>query len=187
MEADRPRPIAALSGRLFATFPAAVVVPIVSPQEEFLLLESPRRVGWWEPVNGAVDDGETLLQAALREAREEAGPELQVRPLGVVHASTFAYDARVERMISVVYLMAQEGGTATPGDDMRGSRIRWVTLDAIESDRLRLLPPFDERWLRQRTLGLFRLWKQEAAAPLQAALSAGGWNKNDLAEAGGTP
>lgn len=187
MEADRRRPITALSGRLFATFPAAVVVPIVSPQEEFLLLESPRRPGRWEPVNGAVDEGETLLEAALREAREEAGSELQVRPLGVVHASTFAYDARVERMISVVYLMAHEGGAATPGDDMRGSRIRWVTLDAIESDGLRLLPPFDMRWLRQRTLNLFRLWKQEPSAPLQAALSAGGWNKHDLAEVDGPP
>ena len=187
MEADRPRHITALSGRLFATFPAAVVVPIVSPQEEFLLLESPRRPGWWEPVNGAVDEGETLLQAALREAREEAGSELQVRPLGVVHASTFAYDARVDRMISVVYLMAYEGGAATPGDDMRESRVCWVTLDAIESSGLRLLPPLDERWLRQRTLNLFRLWRQEAAGSLQAALSAGGWNKNDLAEAGARP
>jgi 8-oxo-dGTP pyrophosphatase MutT (NUDIX family) len=38
---------------------------------ELLLLESPRRPGWWEPVNGAVDDGETLLEAALREVHEE--------------------------------------------------------------------------------------------------------------------
>src|ERR671934_1855234 len=104
--------IAAASGRSFATFPAAVVVPIVNEREELLLLESPRRPGRWEPVNGAVDEGETLLEAALREVREEAGPDLRVRPLGVVHASTFAYDARVGRMISVVYLMAHDGGTA---------------------------------------------------------------------------
>jgi 8-oxo-dGTP pyrophosphatase MutT (NUDIX family) len=162
--------VTASSGRSFATFPAAVVVPIVNRREELLLLESQRRPGWWEPVNGAVDDGETLLEAALREVREEAGSDLRVRPLGVVHASTFAYDARVRRMISVVYVMAHEGGAAVAGNDMRGSRIRWTTADAIESDGLRLIPPLDQAWLRQRTMELFRLWEPEPAVPLQVPL-----------------
>jgi 8-oxo-dGTP pyrophosphatase MutT (NUDIX family) len=167
MEPGRAQTIAASSGRAFATFPAAVVVPIVNQRGELLLFESPRRPSWWEPVNGAVDNGETLLEAALREVREEAGPDLRVRPLGVVHASTFAYDARVRRMISVVYLMAHEGGAAVPGDDMRGSRVRWATLDVIESDGLRLLPPLDQAWLRRRTVDLFRLWEPEPPVPLQ--------------------
>ena len=165
MEPDRRQTIVALSGRSFATFPAAVVVPIVNRQGELLLLESLRRQGSWEPVNGAVDEGESLLEAALREGREEAGPDLRVRPLGVVHASTFTYDDRVRRMISVVYLMAHEGGAAVPGDDMRGSRVRWATLSAIESDGLRLLPPLDQAWLRRRTFDLFRLWEHEPSPP----------------------
>ena len=165
MEPDRRQTTVALSGRSFATFPAAVVVPIVNRQGELLLLESLRRQGSWEPVNGAVDEGESLLEAALREVREEAGPDLRVRPLGVVHASTFTYDDRVRRMISVVYLMAHEGGAAVPGDDMRGSRVRWATLSAIESDGLRLLPPLDQAWLRRRTFDLFRLWEHEPSPP----------------------
>jgi 8-oxo-dGTP pyrophosphatase MutT (NUDIX family) len=183
---ERPHTIAASSGRSFAAFPAAVVVPIVNRQEELLLLESQRRPGWWEPVNGAVDDGETLLEAALREVREEAGPDLRVRPLGVVHASTFAYDARVPRMISVVYLMAHEGGAAVAGDDMRGSRVHWAALTAIESGGLRLLPPLDQAWLRRRTVDLFRLWEPEPAVLLQGPLSSSAWNKADHAEPGGT-
>jgi 8-oxo-dGTP pyrophosphatase MutT (NUDIX family) len=185
MEPDRPHTIAASSGRSFATFPAAVVVPIVNRREELLLLESPRRPGWWEPVNGAVDDGETLLEAALREVREEAGSDMRVRPLGVVHASTFAYDARLQRMISVVYLMAHERGATVPGDDMSASRVRWATLSAIESEGVRLLPPLDQSWLRRRTVELFRLWKPEPSVPLQGTLSASGWNKADHAEPGG--
>jgi 8-oxo-dGTP pyrophosphatase MutT (NUDIX family) len=78
MEPDRRQTIVALSGRSFATFPAAVVVPIVNRPGELLLLESLRRQGLWEPVNGAVDEGESLLEAALREVREEAGPNLRV-------------------------------------------------------------------------------------------------------------
>ena len=115
MAPDRPDKIVASSGRIFATFPAAVVVPIVNKREELLLLESQRRPGLWEPVNGAVEEGETLLEAALREVREEAGAALRVHPLGVVHASTFAYDDRVRQMISVVYLMAHKGGVPEPG------------------------------------------------------------------------
>ena len=170
MEPDKPATISALSGRSFATFAAAVVVPIVNRREELLLLESQRRPGLWEPVNGAVDEGETLLEAALREVREEAGRDLRVRPLGVVHASTFAYDARVRRMISVVYLMAHEGGTPVAGDDMRGSRVRWATLSIIESDGLHLLAPLDQPWLRRRTVDLFRLWEPEPGHPLQGIL-----------------
>jgi 8-oxo-dGTP diphosphatase len=170
VEPPRPNTIVASSGRSFATFPVAVVVPIVNRHGELLLLESQRRPGLWEPVNGAVEAGETLLEAAFREVSEEAGPELRVRPLGVVHASSFAYDARVRRMVSVVYLMAHEGGSAMPGDDMFGSQLRWATPSAIESDGLRLLAPLDQPWLRRRTLELFWLWESEPAVLLQGAV-----------------
>jgi ADP-ribose pyrophosphatase YjhB (NUDIX family) len=169
---------------LFATFPAAVVVPVVNSDEEFLLLENPGRAGLWEPVNGAVDEGETLLAAALREVREEAGPHLRIRPLGVVHASTFAYDARLRRMISVVYLMAHDGGYTQPGGDMSGSHVRWATSAEIESERLRLLPPLHQEWLRERAVDLFRRYRSEPAVALQEAISERGWNKRDLTEKG---
>jgi 8-oxo-dGTP pyrophosphatase MutT (NUDIX family) len=182
MRPIRPQAITATSGRSFATFPAAVVVPIVNKREELLLLESQRRPGLWEPVNGAVEDGETLLEAALREVREEAGPDLRVHPLGVVHASTFVYDARVPRMISVVYLMAHEFGAVVPGDDMRGSGVRWAAFSAIESHRLRLIAPLDQTWLRRRTVELFRLWKQQPAVELQGHLSASGQSASAQAE-----
>lgn len=173
--------IAASGGRLFETHPAAVVVPVVNRHEEILLFESPLRPGWWEPVNGAVDARETLLDAALREVREEVGPDLQVRPLGVVHASTFAYDAVVTHMISITYLMAYEDGAPRPGDDMHGSRVKWATIDEIESHGLRLVPPLDQEWLRRRTIDLFRLWEPASDVTLQGRLAEGGWNKHDHA------
>jgi 8-oxo-dGTP pyrophosphatase MutT (NUDIX family) len=173
--------IVAAGGRLFETHPAAVVAAIVNRDEELLLLESPLRPDWWEPVNGAVESEETLLEAALREVREEVGADMQVRPLGVVHASTFAYDAQVTHMISVTYLMAHIDGVPRPGDDMRGSRVRWATLDEIDSRALRLVPPLDQAWLRQRTIELFRLWEPAPDAPLQIDLTLSGWNKHDHA------
>lgn len=171
MHADRPASIVSSAGRSFATFPAAVVVPIVNEREEFLLLESRRRPGWWEPVNGAVEAGEPLLDAALREVGEEAGPDLRARPLGVVHASTFALDARIGHMISVVYLMAYEGGVVVPGDDMEGAAVRWAGAADIASEGLRLLPPLDQAWLRLRALELFRLWAPAPDVELQGRLA----------------
>jgi 8-oxo-dGTP pyrophosphatase MutT (NUDIX family) len=185
MEQRAAPTVLAASGRAYATFPAAVVAVIVNAREELLLLEHPRRKGLWEPVNGAVDGGETLLEAALREVKEEAGAGLQVRPLSVVHASTFAYDAHLQRVISVVYLMAHEGGNAQPGGDMSGSRVRWADLDAIGADGLRLLPPLDQPWLRERALQLFDRYRDAPAAPLQEPLSECGWNKHQLAEGDG--
>ena len=182
MTSDRPGPphtIASSGGRAFATHPAAVVAVVVNEREEFLLLESPRRPGWWEPVNGVVEAGETLLEAALREVREEAGPDLRVRPLGVVHASTFAYDSLVTHVISVTFLLTHEAGDVVPGDDMHGSRVRWATLSEIDAERLRLVPPLDQPWLRRRAIDLYRLWQPAPAVPLQERLSATGWNKHD--------
>ncbi len=179
MQGEQAPTITTRSGRVYTTFPAAVVVPIVNARRELLLLENPRREGWWEPVNGGVDAGETLLDAALREVREEAGDDVRVRPLGVIHASTFAYDANVQRMISVVYLMAYEGGEPSPGDDMVGSRVRWASLQTIDSERLRLLPPMDQLWLRQRAIDLFELWEGGPPVALQRPIAQGGWNKID--------
>jgi 8-oxo-dGTP pyrophosphatase MutT (NUDIX family) len=168
LPADAQQAITARNGRTFATFPAAVVVPIVNRREQLLLLESKRRRGCWEPVNGAVERGETLLAAAMREVREEAGPDVRVRPLGVVHAETFAYDAHVARMISVVYVMRYEGGRVAPGDDMRGSRVRWAGLREIDADALQLIPPLDHAWLRRRAIDSCRLWEADPPALLQA-------------------
>ncbi len=41
---------------------------------QFLLLKTrPDRGGFWQPITGSVEEGESLEQAALREAQEETG------------------------------------------------------------------------------------------------------------------
>ena len=64
-----------------------------------------------------------MLAGVLREVREEAGPHLQVRPLGVVHAQTFHFDHHVPYMIGLYYLLAYAGGAVQSGDD----RLCWLT------------------------------------------------------------
>jgi 8-oxo-dGTP pyrophosphatase MutT (NUDIX family) len=154
-------------GRQFATSVAAVLAFIVNADEQFLLLSSPKRPGQWEVVNGALDAGETLLAAALREVGEEAGMAVRVRPLGVVHAYTYRYDDAVQYLISVAYLLAYEGGEVAAGYDMRGSQVGWFSVDQIERGEVNVIVPQRLGWVFRRALELYRLLKNQPAVELQ--------------------
>lgn len=154
--------IAAVNGRQFSCSAAAVLAFIVDAEERILLLAHPRRKGEWEVVNGALDASETLLEGVLREVHEEAGPAIQVQPLGTVHAYTFHFDDNVQYMLTICYLLAYQGGEIITGDDMQGSQYRWWRLDEIADPQVKLIVPRDQKWLLERAVELYRLWKDQA-------------------------
>jgi ADP-ribose pyrophosphatase YjhB (NUDIX family) len=141
----------------------AVQAILVNEREEILLLSHPIRNpgGQWQVVSGALEAEETVLDGTLREVREELGPAVQVRPISLVHAETFHYDASVRYMIGIYYLLAYEGGPVTPGDDMAGSRYRWWPLDELANPEIKLQIPPDQKWLMRRAVDLYRLWRDE--------------------------
>lgn len=53
--------------------PLSVLVVIHTPDLQFLLLERATHPGYWQSVTGSQEEGETLLQTALREVEEETG------------------------------------------------------------------------------------------------------------------
>jgi 8-oxo-dGTP pyrophosphatase MutT (NUDIX family) len=57
--------------------------------EVLLLLLKPERGGFWQPVTGGVDKGESLTQAALREANEESGLRFEAVPLSLDYRFTY--------------------------------------------------------------------------------------------------
>lgn len=166
-------------GRAFDVFPAAVLVFLVDDQDRVLLLAHPKRPGKWEPVNGAMDAGDTVISAALRETREEAGLDLRVRPLGVFHSYLFPYDDAIS-MISLLVVCAYEGGEVLPGDDMTGSEVRWWSLAEIDAEQPNIIVPREgAAWVLRRAVECARLWKDQPGEPLQPDL----WdrrNKYDL-------
>jgi 8-oxo-dGTP pyrophosphatase MutT (NUDIX family) len=153
------------TSRTFACFAGAALVFVVDAQERILLLSHPRSEGRWEVINGAYEAGETLLDGALREPREEAGSAIRVAPLGVAHAYIHHYDDSVP-MISIVYLMAYQGGEVIPGADMAGSAVGWFTAAEIDSADFLLLVPV-QKWIAGRAIDLYRLWHDAPIPPLE--------------------
>ena len=90
-----------LTGRRFACSTAAVLAYLVNEDEQLLMLSHPKRKGWWEVVNGALEAEESVLDGVLREVWEEAGEWVRVRPLGAIHIETFHYDQNVPYMLSL--------------------------------------------------------------------------------------
>lgn len=157
--------------RRFACSAVAVQAIIVNVDERLLLLSSPtrNRPGEWQIISGGLEAAETVLDGVLREVREEAGPQVQVRPLGVVHTHTFHFDAQVPYMIGIYYLFAYEGGAVQPGDDMRDAHYRWWSLEELTTANVQFHPS-THLWMLQRAVALYRLWKDQPVAPLQPDL-----------------
>jgi ADP-ribose pyrophosphatase YjhB (NUDIX family) len=156
--------------RRFTTSAVAIQAIIINQAEQILLLSSPTRKQGWQVVSGALEASETLLDGTLREVYEELGNDIQVLPLGTVHAETFHYDQNVLYMLSTYYLLAYLGGTIQPGDDMQGSAFRWWSADELDDDKL-VFHASAKPWMLRRAVELYRLWRHQPDMPLQPVLS----------------
>jgi 8-oxo-dGTP diphosphatase len=88
--------------------------------------------GEWSLPGGAVEVGETLAEAIMREVREETGLDVRVGPvvdvLDRVHREP---DGRVEfHYVLVDFLCTAIGGSLTPASDAADAR--WVEVGELE-------------------------------------------------------
>ncbi len=159
---EQPVIMTANGQRLFACVPVAVQAVVVNNRKQILLLSSPSKNddGSWQVVSGAMEAGETIIGAVMREAREELGGGISIRPLGTIHVDSFHYDRSVRFMVAVYYLLAYDGGVVVPGDDMARSQYRWWSVEELENEQVRVKVPPDQR-LFSRSLDLYDLWISE--------------------------
>lgn len=94
-----------------------------------LLKRTEARGGFWQQVTGTREEGETAADAARREAFEETGLRLDVRPLGYEHA--FALGQGTGSSPRVCIETAFTAQVAQPAD---------VTLDPGEHDAFEWVP-----------------------------------------------
>lgn len=90
----------------------------------------------WAAPGGAIDLGESVTQAAIRETREETGIECEIR--GIVgiysdpkHVIHYTSNDEVRQEFSIVLAGRPIGGHPTPSDESR--EVQWITSEDIGS------------------------------------------------------
>jgi ADP-ribose pyrophosphatase YjhB (NUDIX family) len=120
--------------------PATSVVPsvnvvVVNDAGELLLIRRTDNNNWALP-GGAMDPGESLVDAARRETAEETGVQVQITGLvGIYtdprHVILYTSDGEVRQEFSVVFTARPVGGQPTPSGE--SSEVHWVPPDAVAS------------------------------------------------------
>lgn len=106
----------------------AVVAGIIIPKEgKYLMVQEkqPKAYGLWNLPAGRVDVGETIEEAAVREAREETGYEVElIRQVAIFHGSA-------ESSVKHCFEAKISGGELNPpGDEIMDAG--WFSFEEIK-------------------------------------------------------
>jgi ADP-ribose pyrophosphatase YjhB (NUDIX family) len=102
---------------------------IVSNDQGEILLIRRTDNGNWSLPGGAMDLGESLGQAAIRETVEETGVETRLTGISGIytdprHVLEYTSDGEVRQEFSVVFTAVMTGGEPTPSSE--SSHVEWV-------------------------------------------------------------
>jgi ADP-ribose pyrophosphatase YjhB (NUDIX family) len=119
--------------------PSANVV-VTNEDGEILLIRRSDNDNWALP-GGAMDLGESLPEAAVRETAEETGIDVEITGLAGVytdprHVILYTSNGEVRQEFSVVFAARPTGGTPTPSAET--TEVRWTPvaeLEALPMDR----------------------------------------------------
>ncbi len=104
---------------------------IFNDQGQFLMgLRGPaakNEQGRWEIPGGAVEFGETLEAALIREILEEIGVEIEIKQL--LHVSTHLLPAEKQHWVSPTYLCHIKSGQPRRCEPDKCQELRWVSIE----------------------------------------------------------
>jgi len=106
----------------------SVNVVVVNDADEILMIRRTDNDNWAVP-GGAIDLGESVAQAAVRETREESGIECEIT--GIVgiysdprHVILYTSNGEVRQEFSILLTARLISGSPTPSSE--SSEVRWV-------------------------------------------------------------
>ena len=111
----------------------SVNVVVVNHAGEILLIQRSDNGNWAVP-GGAIDLGESLTDAAIRETKEESGIDCQITGISGIytdpgHVILYTSNGEVRQEFSVVLIAAPVGGEVTPSSE--SSQVRWVSREDL--------------------------------------------------------
>jgi len=116
------------------TLPA--YVGIILKQDNQVLLVKRCNSDWaserWNFPGGLLEDGETLLQAAIRETKEEIGVTVETQDFVLVHVLHVQAGGSNTRTIVGFYFMAEKwNGTPINNEPDKHSNIGWFDINNL--------------------------------------------------------
>ena len=113
---------------------------IVRREDKYLVVQEFMGQGYWYPA-GRVDIHETFQQAAVREAKEEAGVDIELTGILIIrHYPSYSHRRKKPEMEVGVYFVARmldENQPIKTSPDYESAGACWVTLDELCQLRLR--------------------------------------------------
>jgi ADP-ribose pyrophosphatase YjhB (NUDIX family) len=120
--------------------PAAPKANSIVPSANVIVTDESGRIlvirrtdnGNWAVPGGAVDLGESLTHAAVRETREESGIDCEITGISGIytdprHVILYTSNGEARQEFSIVLTARPTGGQLTPSSET--SEVRWVTPD----------------------------------------------------------
>jgi 8-oxo-dGTP pyrophosphatase MutT (NUDIX family) len=117
-----------------ATSRVPSVSVIVTDSADWILMIRRTDNGNWAVPGGAIDLGESMVDAAVRETTEETGITCEVTGLSGIytdprHLIHYTSNDEVRQEFSIVLTARPTGGSPTPSSE--SSEVHWVEPDAI--------------------------------------------------------
>ena len=106
---------------------------VVNDADEFLMIRRSDNENWAVP-GGAIDLGESMTQAAIRETREESGIDCEITGLvGIYtdpkHIIVYTSNNEARQEFSILLTARPTGGVPTPSDET--TEVRWVSRSEV--------------------------------------------------------
>ncbi|GMU19700.1 MAG: NUDIX hydrolase [Candidatus Babeliales bacterium] len=117
-------------------YKAPAYVGIILKKDNQILLVKRTNTDWasgqWNFPGGLLEENETLIAAAVREAQEEVGVKISPNDLQLVHVLQVQKNETHTKDIIGFYFMATTWhGTALNKEPHRHSEIGWFTIDEL--------------------------------------------------------